>query len=330
MISFINNFRKDKVLEAIEKDTTNIIPASNKLKNDKEIALKIIDKNPLHFKYLGEKIREDVDLCLYAIDKSNLTCPFVGEKIKKIPFVQEIIDTGKSLRLVIKEKILLDASIAKFFPTFLLKDKDFMRELLTHNGEVLKYTLPSTREDKEMVMIAIKDSPLALRHASKKIQSDLTLVFESLKKDIGVLDFIKIENPICNIIRKEHISLCEAIIKLKDMEKLEDYISREFLREMKRNKAYKDIKICKKLILDDEKIKNSLNNIKKDAKYYLEVEEELKNSIYFAVRALEENVEVLNLISDKIRKNEKFLKEASKITSKVLLFVNEEESKIFV
>ncbi len=40
MISFINNFRKDKVLEAIEKDTTNIIHASNKLKMIKKLLLK--------------------------------------------------------------------------------------------------------------------------------------------------------------------------------------------------------------------------------------------------------------------------------------------------
>ncbi len=331
MINFINNFRKEKVLEEIEKDTSNIIYASKKLKNDKEVAIKVIDKNPLHFKYLGEKIREDLEICFYALDKSSLVCPFVGNKVRNIPFVQEIIDTGKSLRLVIKEKVLLDASIAKFFPTFLLRDKEYIRELLSYNGEVLKYTLPSTREDKKMVLVAVKDSPLALRHASKKIQNDLFLVFESLKKDIGVLDFVKIEdNPICNLIREEHISLCEAIIKLKDLENLDDYIPREFLREMKKSSIFKDIKICRKLILDDDKIRDTLNYIKKDAKYYLEVEDELKNSTYFAIKALEENLEVLNLIPDNIRKSEKFLEQASKITSKVLLFSNNKDNKIFI
>lgn len=330
MFSFFNNYRKDKVMEEIEKDTKNIIYASNKLKNDKDIAIKVIDKDPICFKYLGEKIKDNLDLCIYAIDKSNLVCPFVSKRIQNIPFVKEIIDTGKSLRLVIKEKIVLDASITKYFPTFLLKDTEFIKELLSYNGEVLKYTLPSTRDDEKMVLIAIKDSPLALRHGSKKIQNNLFLLFESLKKDVGILDFIKIDNPICNLIRDEHISLCDAILKLKDMDDLDLYLPREFVREIKKDAKFKDIKICKKIVLDDEKIAYKLDCIKKDAKYYLEVEEELKNSTYFAIKALEKNLEVLNLIPHNIRSSEKFLVEASKITSKVLLFSNNNDKKIFI
>lgn len=336
MISFINSFRKGKVIECLKKDSDAIVYASKRLKDDYDVAKMVIDTNPMNIKHLSEKIRDNRDLMFYSMDKSSITSVFASNRIKNLGLVKEVIDTGKSLRLIIKEKVISDTGVVKELPTFLLKDEEFMKELMELNGEVLKYTLPSHRKSREMVSIAIENSPFALRHAHPSIREDMDLVFKAVAGDTDVVSFLNVkENIILNKIAEEHISLKEAILKLeKQGIDLCDYVTQFLFDYLEEDQNFRNLQFMKEncYSIDRNCVLKELKEIEKNPRHYLLVKDTLKMNKKFALEALKYNWEVLHLIPKSFLNSKEFMMEAAKITSKALLFLEGDlaEDKNFI
>lgn len=92
-----------------------------------------------------------------------------------------------------KETILIAIGypkILKFIDKSLFEDREFMKELITKNGFALQYMPEEFKDDKEIVLIALRESAgFALKYASKRLRADREVVYQAVKKYIRPLDY---------------------------------------------------------------------------------------------------------------------------------------------
>ena len=76
-----------------------------------------------------------------------------------------------------------EPKIIKYIDKDLIKDIDFVKQLVEINGFTLQYFPTDLRNDKELVVIALKHSDgFALKYASEELQADREVVKEAIKK----------------------------------------------------------------------------------------------------------------------------------------------------
>lgn len=94
------------------------------------------------------------------------------EMIKERPKDKELILTGIGY-----------PKILKFIDNSLFEDREFMKQLISENGFALQYMTKELKDDKEIVLIALRESAgFALKYASKRLQADREVVYQAVKK----------------------------------------------------------------------------------------------------------------------------------------------------
>ena len=135
---------------------------SSELCSDRELILKCIIDDGTNMQYVQDELIKDIELWKIAVKNTD-------------------IDEDAELCL-------------EFLPDDLKNDIDFLQQLLVNNGLVLRYI----REDKQtdqMVAIALRQDPNALKYAAKKFRRNPNLVQIAYDKDVGAAYRYSLLNP---------------------------------------------------------------------------------------------------------------------------------------
>lgn len=90
----------------------------------------------------------------------------------------------------ILENIEKTTKILKFIDKSLFEDREFMKQIISKNGFALEYMPKEFQDDKEIVLIALRESAgFALKYASKRLRADREVVYQAVKKYIRPVDY---------------------------------------------------------------------------------------------------------------------------------------------
>jgi len=204
ILKFLNHeFKNDFsiVYSAVSKNGLELKDASERLKDDFQIASAAIYNNIDAWEYVSEILKKNKNFVLNAAKQIRGVIKYVGEKMKTdkdvalaaISIDSEAI-THVSENLKLDKEIMLCAiskyiGAIKYIPDNLKHDKEVILAGVTIDGEALAYASEKLRDNKYIVIQAIKKNPLALKHASLRLQNDINIVLLAVNLNKWALEF---------------------------------------------------------------------------------------------------------------------------------------------
>ena len=233
------------VLAAVRNDGCALEFASDRLKNDKDIVLNAIKNNINSSKYASKSLLTDPNIRKQISEKEK-EINDLRKKIKErnrieyskkieneIPIksnfedfenfnISEFSDNKEIILKIIKEEpgvtydLLLhdssqitpnkrnefyfnyidiptycsqDSFILKYVSDKLKDDKEVVIEAIKRNGLALEFASDRLKDDKDIVIEAVKNNGFALEFASDRLKNDKEIVFNAVKNNIYSLKF---------------------------------------------------------------------------------------------------------------------------------------------
>ncbi len=124
---------------------------SDRLLDDKDIALLVLKESPSHISYISDRLKNDIELATIAVKGSYYNFNYVSDELKN--------------------------------------NKDFAIEFLKDNSSIFSYLSEELRGDKELALIAMSSNGLELESASKELQADKEVVLEAYNENKDSLKY---------------------------------------------------------------------------------------------------------------------------------------------
>lgn len=114
-------------------------------------------------------------------DKKEEKIAAMKRKWAKIALHKKMKEHSKDKNYILNQ-VVHDFEMVEFIDSQLLQDREFMMKVLQINGMTLQYVSKELKNDKLLVMTAVKNSSgFALKYASKKLRADREIVYEAVK-----------------------------------------------------------------------------------------------------------------------------------------------------
>jgi len=231
-------FQNDKeiVLEAVKQNGDALSYASEEKRNDKEIVLEAIKQGGNGFKYLSEELRSDKEIIIEAIKQDGFAILYINEERRKeLIYERDILLNILKKRTIANEDIedILDGIDYEKFKN----DKEIMLEAIKQGGNGLEYASEEIKNDKEVVLEAVKQNGVTLRYASEEIKNDKELVLKAIKQNGAALKYASEElrndkEIVLVAMEKNETALEYASDELKNNKEM-----MELAKEIKRNRV---------------------------------------------------------------------------------------------
>ena len=193
---------KDFILEVVNKDYNKSLDLKKLIKNfndDKDVMSAYLEKNPKAFYLASERLQNDKDIALLVAEKEpyfageNISSELYQDKeiLKKLgPGIvfyklseEQLKDKEIALLLVKEAEIELDK-----LPIETRYDREVVLEAVKTHGNNLQYALPFV-SDREVVLAAVKSDGMAIEFASKRFTDDKEIILEAVKENGKSLNF---------------------------------------------------------------------------------------------------------------------------------------------
>jgi hypothetical protein len=184
------------------KDCSFIQYASDKLRNDPKLMLKIITEDGQAVKYLGERLSNDKTFILQLFKKELISKEFIPKKfLSDDTFLLNCLKIDGTLleNLGVKQKA----------------NKDYVMTAIKQNGDAIEFAADKFKNEKELVMLALKQSPTCAKFIPKKVLNDKQIALIIAKGYHGG------EKYIPSALRKDP-DIIKAIKRLNEM--AEEYL----------------------------------------------------------------------------------------------------------
>ncbi|MCR5348506.1 MAG: DUF4116 domain-containing protein [Bacilli bacterium] len=161
--------------------------ASDSLLSDEVFVLNAVRNNPIALQYAPARFRDDKALVLELLGKEGRALEFVSDRLKndRQVVLKAIEQFGCSFQFasesLLKDPELMEAAAdsmvsAQYFThlhdTPLLKRKDFVSLLLSKKPSLFLCMDKSMRDDRDIVLMAMQDSPSNYRYISEELKAD--------------------------------------------------------------------------------------------------------------------------------------------------------------
>jgi hypothetical protein len=183
------NFRKDNeiVLEAVKKDGYALEYADDSFKKNKEIVLIAVKNQGASIQFSDESFRKDKEIILEAVKNDGTALEYADDSFKKNKEIVLIAvkNSGSAFNytnddLKYDKDVIIEAvrlyntdALEYIVDENLIKDKEFILELVKISGQYLKLAHESLKKDKEIVDAAIEQDESAIQFADKSFKKDL-------------------------------------------------------------------------------------------------------------------------------------------------------------
>lgn len=192
----------DFILKSLESATVNYEPIgifmSDRLKNDREFALKVLDIKTYLFLYFSDILKDDTIVVLKAVSNCGVNIIHASDRLKNFkPVVLEAVmedafnfihvgDVLKSDKDFILEclKLTNNSVILLNLKESILNDKKFMMQTISIVGDSLQYASDVLKDDDDVLRMAIECDAKTIVYASKRLRNDArinSLVIKNLK-----------------------------------------------------------------------------------------------------------------------------------------------------
>ena len=187
------NLKKQTVHQKVKNDIVNLPDISEKLKDDKDFAIKLVKENPYMLNKFSEKLRNDKEFIKEACKENSLVFEYAGEKLKeKYPTIDKLFEIStKKVQEIIQN--LRDYSILfKEVPKEYRFNKEIALEAVKINYNNTLY-IPKAlyKDDKDFAMELVRENPYIVLNLSERLQNDKDIIMETIKRNIFIYSNIQ-------------------------------------------------------------------------------------------------------------------------------------------
>lgn len=187
---------KDVVLEAVKCKWIDLYHAllytSVELRDDKDIALEAVKNRCYYLEYVSERLKDDKDVVLEAIKKPML----VLDMEREIEKLTNTLEERHSLWYAFYDKfwfnIVFDSAL-KYASDRLKDDKDIVIEAVKNDWNAIEYASDRLKDDEDVVIEAIKNDWNAIKYSSERLKNNKKIVLDAIANHLDTLDCIPIE-----------------------------------------------------------------------------------------------------------------------------------------
>ena len=215
---------KDVILAAVSNRGTALEYADEKLKADKEIVLSAVSQNYKAIYEADKDLQKDPDVVLAAAKNNEcfLKSLFHFDKISYKDLALALIKESKNVSV---QKI----SMLALLSPELRNDKEVVLEAVKRYGSDLENASDTLKNDKEVVLEAVKQNGFAFKYATAELRSDDEFITELLKDypDIissidrsGIADDEKAREELVKILEDESVEYFVHFTRIDNLQSI--------------------------------------------------------------------------------------------------------------
>ena len=148
--------------------------------NNKEFVLKAIKMSAAFLEYASDRLKDDEDLVLYAVNQYGESFQFASDRLKD--------DRNFVLKTINCDSISSKGASFKYASERLKNDKELAIVCVTQRGQ-LDSVIDKFKDDKDVVLAAVKVNGMALRNASKRLKDDEDIVKEAINNKVDAIKY---------------------------------------------------------------------------------------------------------------------------------------------
>lgn len=152
------------VLEAVKQDGMNLGYASTNVRDDWEIVSEAVHQAPAALALASPRLRNNQECVWRAIAKQHHNAVADGTSTST---------TGTTT----------STDVLKFASTELRQNREFVRQVVRHDGLAVAFASPELLEDAEIGREAVKQNGMALDYLSKSLQANKVIVLEAVQQN---------------------------------------------------------------------------------------------------------------------------------------------------
>lgn len=201
---------KDCAIAAIKRKGLHSLKViSDRLKDDKEVAIAAINYQPACYNFISDRLKNDKEIILLALSDEGLmeSIPVSYRDNKEVMMaafsIKHLNPQGLQNLQYVSERLKNDSEIViaaikqegfnlQFAPSEFKKDKNLAMLAIKNNGS-LEFLSKSLRNDKEIVILALKNNGSQLQFASDTLKNDKDLVAIACENNILNIKYASLE-----------------------------------------------------------------------------------------------------------------------------------------
>lgn len=164
---------KTDVLERVKKDGLLLRKASKGLRNDPEVVLAAIDNDGWALEFASKELRNNKEIVLKAVYYDGRPLQFASKELQNDP---EVV-------LAAMRYIAISDVTFQYASDKLKDNKEFVLLALKNKCNILKHVSDKLKDDKDVVLEAVKVYGRSLKYVSDRLKSDREVVLEAVKTD---------------------------------------------------------------------------------------------------------------------------------------------------
>lgn len=183
------NVKKASLIEELQNQPYYVFSIEEEFCDDDEVGMAVVKYKPYCFRYLSKRLRDKEDLIITALkaDLINLSdvMNYISDRLMKdINFVDEILE--------------IDPYILPYVDESFADDKNIVRKVVSREGRLLQCASERLRQDPEIIKLAVANDGVATEYVKDSFKGDLAIqhVQRVLKEhDVkNLIHFTDIEN----------------------------------------------------------------------------------------------------------------------------------------
>lgn len=201
---------KDCAIAAIKRKGHHALQViSERLKDDKEVAIEAINYQPLCYNYISDRLQYDKDIVLLVLkdesEMKNIPECFTNNKEVMLDFFNQRILNPQSLQNlqyvsddlkddleVVMSAIKQDPLNLQFAGKRFKEDKNLAMLALQNKGS-LEFLSEELKNDREVVLLALKNNGSQLQFASNRLKNDKDMVVIACESDLKNIQYASLE-----------------------------------------------------------------------------------------------------------------------------------------
>lgn len=173
----LKKYSIETALQLLKSGQQKFENLSDELRNDRDFVLKAINMQVCSLRSLPDNFRRDREIALAAVKNDGRDMRYVGELLKNDRgFILASLERGNILGI-------------QFVSYELRDDYEIIMKAVNAAGIALDYASERLKNNKDIVLAAMRNQAWSLKAASEELRSDATIFLEAIKSDIRNLQF---------------------------------------------------------------------------------------------------------------------------------------------
>lgn len=289
------NDNEEQMLYIIYKsdDSSQCIYLNNKLKKDKNFAIKAVILDAFTLQYFDKLIRDDEDVVFMAVESNRLAFKYASERLRN----------NKKLALLALKN---DGQPYSWIGKSLANDEELAKLAIISGGASMSAAGNRIRDNKEIMLEAIKKIGWNIKYASERLKDDKDLVLTSLEKDDWNLEYaserLQRDFDVINCLKDKRLKE-EYLDKIKNLQKFNNDNIVSILK-----KDGLQLEYANNQIQDNKEI--ALIAINSNPYAFKFVSKRLKNDKDFVLQVLQKDGELYCYVGEECAKDLEVIKSA--------------------